>query len=107
MGSEMCIRDRLNYAEQSSCNSFIVLTEPGILHQMQQRVPEKTLLDVPGIDRCSCNACPYMRLNTLEKLKACLENLTPAIEMGESMRLKAMKPMQRPGQRVSSRPLCC
>ena len=45
----MCIRDR-NYAEQSSCNSFIVLTEPGILHQMQQRVPEKTLLDVPGID---------------------------------------------------------
>ena len=90
----MCIRDR-NYAEQSSCNSFIVLTEPGILHQMQQRVPEKTLLDVPGIDGCSCNACPYMRLNTLEKLKACLETLTPAIEMDESMRLKAMKPMQR------------
>ena len=85
----------LNYAEQSSCNSFIVLTEPGILHQMQQRVPEKTLLDVPGIDGCSCNACPYMRLNTLEKLKACLETLTPAIEMDESMRLKAMKPMQR------------
>ena len=85
----------LNYAEQSSCNSFIVLTEPGILHQMQQRVPEKTLLDVPGIDGCSCNACPYMRLNTLEKLKACLETLTPAIEMDEAMRLKAMKPMQR------------
>ena len=85
----------LNYAEQSSCDSFIVLTEPGILHQMQQRVPEKTLLDVPGIDGCSCNACPYMRLNTLEKLKACLETLTPAIEMDEPMRLKAMKPMQR------------
>ena len=76
-------------------DTFIVLTEPGIIHQMQQRVPHKILLEVPGLDGCSCNACPYMRLNTLEKLKACLETLTPAIEMDESMRLKAMKPMQR------------
>ena len=80
----------LNYTEQSASDSFIVLTEPGILHQMQQRVPEKTLLDVPGIDGCSCNACPYMRLNTLEKLKACLETLTPAIDMDETVRLLSL-----------------
>ena len=67
---------------------------------MQQRVPEKTLLDVPGIDGCSCNACPYMRLNTLEKLKACLETLTPAIDMDETLRLKALKPMQRMNIRI-------
>ena len=46
---------------------------------MQQRVLYKTLLDVPGIDGCSCNACPHMRLNTLEKLRDCLDTLQPAI----------------------------
>ena len=85
----------LNHAESSSATSFIVLTEPGILHQMQRRVPEKTLLDVPGVDGCSCNACPYMRLNTLEKLRDCLETLTPAIEIEESVRLKALAPIER------------
>ena len=85
----------LNHAESSSATSFIVLTEPGILHQMQRRVPEKTLLDVPGVDGCSCNACPYMRLNTLEKLRDCLETLTPAIELDESVRLKALAPIER------------
>ena len=85
----------LNHAESSSATSFIVLTEPGILHQMQRRVPEKTLLDVPGVDGCSCNACPYMRLNTLEKLRDCLETLTPAIELEESVRLKALAPIER------------
>ena len=51
----------LNYSQSSSSDTFIVLTEPGILHQMKQRVPHKTLIDVPGHDGCSCNACPYMR----------------------------------------------
>ena len=85
----------LLHAETSSAQTFIVLTEPGILHQMHQRVPEKTLIDVPGLDRCSCNACPYMRLNTLDKLHRCLETLEPAIEMDEATRLKALAPIQR------------
>ena len=85
----------LLHAETSSAQSFIVLTEPGILHQMHQRVPEKTLIDVPGLDGCSCNACPYMRLNTLDKLHRCLETLEPAIEMDETTRLKALAPIQR------------
>ena len=85
----------LHYTETSGANTFIVLTEPGIIHQMQQRVPEKTLLDVPGLDGCSCNACPYMRLNTLQKLYDCLNSLEPAIEMEESLRMKALLPMQR------------
>ena len=80
----------LNRTQSSSAQTFIVLTEPGILHQMKQRVPDKTLIDVPGVDGCSCNACPYMRLNTLQKLHDCLESLEPAIELEEDMRLKAL-----------------
>ena len=83
----------LNYAETSSSNTFIVLTEPGIIHQMQRRLPHKTFLDVPGVDGCSCNACPYMRLNTLEKLWRCLETGTPTIEMEETIRQRALKPI--------------
>ena len=79
----------LNRTQTSAAQTFIVLTEPGILHQMKQRVPDKTLLDVPGVDGCSCNACPYMRLNTLQKLHDCLENLEPAIELEEELRLRA------------------
>ncbi|QNI73568.1 quinolinate synthase NadA [Synechococcus sp. NOUM97013] len=85
----------LNHAETSDATTFIVLTEPGILHQMQQRVPEKTLIDVPGLDGCSCNACPYMRLNTLEKLRDCLESLSPEITMDEKLRSQAEAPIRR------------
>ena len=85
----------LNRTQTSAAQTFIVLTEPGILHQMKQRVPDKTLLDVPGVDGCSCNACPYMRLNTLQKLHDCLENLEPAIELEEELRLRALQPIQR------------
>ena len=85
----------LNHAETSDATTFIVLTEPGILHQMQQRVPDKTLIDVPGLDGCSCNACPYMRLNTLEKLRDCLESLSPEITMDEKLRSQAEAPIRR------------
>ena len=85
----------LNHAESSDANTFIVLTEPGILHQMQQRVPSKTLIDVPGLDGCSCNACPYMRLNTLEKLRDCLDSLSPEITMDEELRSQAEAPIRR------------
>ena len=85
----------LNYTQSSQSDTFIVLTEPGILHQMKQRVPDKTLIDVPGLDGCSCNACPYMRLNTLEKLRDCLETLSPQIAMDESLRSEAEAPIRR------------
>jgi len=85
----------LNYTQSSPTDTFIVLTEPGILHQMKQRVPDKTLIDVPGLDGCSCNACPYMRLNTLDKLRDCLETLSPQIAMEESLRSEAEAPIRR------------
>jgi quinolinate synthase len=85
----------LQRAETSEAKEFIVLTEPGILHQMRLKLPHKTFFEVPGQDGCSCNACPYMRLNTLEKLWRCLATLEPAIELDEDIRVRALAPIQR------------
>jgi quinolinate synthase len=85
----------LHRAETSAAPELIVLTEPGILHQMRLKLPHKTFHEVPGQDGCSCNACPYMRLNTLEKLWRCLATLEPAIGLDEDIRLRALAPIQR------------
>ena len=85
----------LRRSEASEASSFIVLTEPGILHQMRKAVPQKQFFEVPGADGCSCNACPYMRLNTLEKLWQCLHTMAPAIELDETMRQRALEPIQK------------
>ena len=84
----------LSYSETSNCSEFIVLTEPGILHQMRLKMPEKLFIEVPGIDGCSCNSCPYMRLNTLDKIFTCLETMKPSINMEESIRIRALKPIE-------------
>ena len=85
----------LHRAAASPAQELIVLTEPGILHQMRKAAPSKTFFEVPGADGCSCNSCPYMRLNTLEKLWRCLRDLSPAIELDESIRQRALRPIQR------------
>jgi quinolinate synthase len=85
----------LQRAETSAAPSFLVLTEPGILHQMRRRVPDKTFYPVPGLDGCACNLCPYMRLNTLEKVWSCLHDLQPRLELEESLRQRALVPIER------------
>ena len=85
----------LQRAEESPATTFLVLTEPGLIHQMRLRMPTKTFLPVPGTDNCSCNTCPYMRLNTLEKLWRCLDRMAPAIEIDEDTRHRALVPIER------------
>ena len=85
----------LRRAEASEASGFIVLTEPGILHQMRKAVPDKAFYEVPGADGCSCNACPYMRLNTLAKVWQCLDRVEPEIVMDEELRLRALAPIER------------
>ncbi|MGB3208330.1 MAG: quinolinate synthase NadA [Crinalium sp.] len=85
----------LKYSQQSSNKSFIVATEPGIIHQMQKQTPDKHYIPAPPINNCACNECPYMRLNTLEKLFLAMTNCTPEITLPEDIRVAALRPIQR------------
>lgn len=85
----------LDYAVKSDAKEFIVVTESGILHQMQKAAPHKTFIPSPPNASCACNECPYMRRNTLEKVALALENLQPAIEVDAGVREAALKPIQR------------
>ncbi|EAZ92193.1 quinolinate synthase NadA [Crocosphaera chwakensis] len=85
----------LKYSQQSSQDSFIVATEPGIIHQMEKEAPNKTFIPAPAMNNCACNECPYMRLNTLEKLYLSMKYKQPEIIMDESTRKAALKPIQR------------
>jgi quinolinate synthase len=85
----------LKYIQYSASQSFIVATEPGIIHQMQKIAPHKQFIPAPPFNNCACNECPHMRLNTLEKLYWCMKNRTPEITLPESTRIAALKPIQR------------
>ena len=86
----------LDYAKTMTGDTLIVATEPHIIHQMEKAVPQKTFIGAPGADgNCNCNICPYMALNTLEKIYLCLRDLTPRIEIEEDLRLQAKKSLDR------------
>ncbi|OKH31576.1 quinolinate synthase [Calothrix sp. HK-06] len=85
----------LKYCQESSSQEFIVATEPGIIHQMQKAAPHKTFIPAPPENNCNCNECPFMRLNTLEKLYLAMNNQAPEITMDEDIRLLAWRPIQR------------
>ncbi|MDY0085147.1 MAG: quinolinate synthase NadA [Bacteroidales bacterium] len=85
----------LNFTKKDTSQKYIVATETGILHKMQQASPEKSFLIVPSDETCSCNDCPYMKLNTMEKLLNALKNEQPAIELPEDVIEKAKIPIER------------
>lgn len=87
----------LEHVKASSADEFIVATEAGIIHQMRKEVPDKKLIPAPvhADNTCGCSECAFMKLNTLEKLYRCLRNEEPAIEVEESIRKKALRPIQR------------
>ena len=86
----------LQFAKTFPSDTLIVATEPHIIHQMELAIPEKTFIGAPGADgNCNCNICPYMALNTMEKLYIALRDLQPRIEMDEELRLAARKSLDR------------
>lgn len=87
----------INYVKNSPADKFIIATEAGILHRMQKEVPGKTLIPAPSHEdnTCACSECGFMKMNTLPKLLACMVDETPVIEVEESLRLKALIPIER------------
>jgi quinolinate synthase len=86
----------LDFALNSPAETILVATEPHIIHQMQKAAPHKTFIGVPGGDgNCNCNMCPYMALNTLEKLYVALRDLEPRIELDRALMDAARKPLER------------
>ncbi len=85
----------IKFTQTNSSNKYIVATESGIIHQMQKLSPNKEFLIVPSDETCNCNDCPYMKLNTLEKLYLVLKNETPAINLDYELMEKAKQPILR------------
>ncbi|MEK6629087.1 MAG: quinolinate synthase NadA, partial [Bdellovibrionota bacterium] len=83
-------------ANNTSVKKFIVATETGIFHQMKKLRPEAELIQAPVVDEnCVCNDCPYMKMNSLEKIRRALESFTPQITLDEKLRLQAFTSLSR------------
>ncbi len=85
----------LKYSSLNPSTEFIVATESGIIHQMQIQSPLKTFIPAPPDNSCACNDCPFMKLNTLEKLYLCMEYEEPEIVMDEKLIAASKKPIMR------------
>ena len=85
----------LDYVLKSPKREFIVVTEAGILHQMKRGAPDKLFIPAPPDNDCSCNECPYMRLNTLEKLYQCMRDGTPELTLPAELQTAALSPLRR------------
>jgi len=86
----------LSFVKEDDGDAYIVVTEEGIIHQMQRACPEKTFIPAPPEDdTCACNQCPHMRLNTLEKLYLCMKNESPEVVLDSSLSSKAVKCIDR------------
>ena len=89
----------LKYAQTDDSSTYLVVTESGILHEMQKSIPGKQFIPVPPEvvmgDACACNECNYMRMNTMEKLYNCLKYEWPEVSLDETMREDALRPIVR------------
>jgi quinolinate synthase len=85
----------LDYVVKSPKKKFIVVTEVGIIHQMKKRAPDKEFIAAPPDNGCSCNECPYMKLNTMEKLYLCMRDRKPELQMNPMLQQAALAPLQR------------
>jgi quinolinate synthase len=85
----------LRHAVESPSRRFIVATEEGILHQMRKKAPGKEFIPAPPNHACNCNECPFMKLNTLEKVYLAMRDGTPEIDVPEELRARALVPLER------------
>ena len=95
----------LQEVKDTPAKTFIVATEHGILHQMQKARPDATLIQAPAEGSCACNNCPYMKLNTLEKIEKALESLEPSVSVPDDIRAKAQVSLDRMMDITAGRPV--
>ncbi|HKB91364.1 MAG TPA: quinolinate synthase NadA [Opitutaceae bacterium] len=95
LADEVCSTELMvKYAKETPATTIIVITEAGMLHRLQREVPNKTFVAGPT-NTCACNECRFMKMNTIEKVRDALKNLSPVIELPEEIRTRALLPIQR------------
>ena len=95
LADEVCSTEKMvNYCQESPSQAFIIVTESGMLHRLRREIPGKAFIPGPT-DHCACADCRYMKMNTLEKLRDCLRDLTPQIIIPEPLRTRAESPIRR------------
>ena len=93
--NEVCSTEKMvHFCQESSADTFIIVTETGMIHRLQREIPNKTFIAGPT-NTCACNECRFMKMNTTEKLRDCLRDLSPAIEIPEPIREEAYAPLKR------------
>ena len=83
----------IQYTQSTQCDQFIVVTEPGVIHQMKKLNPKKSYIPLPNNEGCACNECPHMRLNTIDKMINALETLSPEIILSDQLMQQAKEPL--------------
>ena len=95
LADHICSTEKMiGYCSESAAKSFIIVTESGILHRLRKLVPGKEFIPI-AVEQCSCAECEFMKLNTLEKLRNCLRDMSPQVSIPEDLRLRAAKPLER------------
>ena len=95
LADEVCSTEKMvSYCKNSPAEAFIIVTESGMLHRLRREIPGKTFIPGPT-DACACADCRYMKMNTLEKLRDCLRDLSPQIILPEDLRARAEVPIRR------------
>jgi len=92
---EVCSTEKMvAFCRDNPANRFIVVTETGMIHRLRREIPDKTFIAGPT-ESCACNECRFMKMNTIGKLRDCLRDMRPEIELPEETRRKAFAPIQR------------
>ncbi len=95
LADEVCSTEKMvAFCRQTTAKSIIIATEAGMLHRLKKECPDKVFIPAPT-DNCACNECRYMKMNTLEKLHACMENQAPRVELDRDLILRARRPIER------------
>ena len=95
LADEVCSTEKMvTFCKETPADQIIVVTETGMIHRLQKEIPDKTFIAGPT-ETCACNDCRYMKMNTLEKVRNALRDMSPVIEMDEEIRQRAAVPIER------------